>query len=134
MGSDDAWAKTLAYRLALRFDRIASRAKFAYAPPAKSQVHRPAGRRHRRPTSSLFTHLRHDRQESPGLGLTDFLPSSFLLRTLPRLAIPPADIGKEQADIRHVQHPDPARRDADFVLANPPFNDSDRFRNQTFHA
>jgi len=32
-------------------------------------------------------------------------------------------IGKEHADtFRNVQHPDPARRDADYVLANPPFN------------
>ena len=31
--------------------------------------------------------FRYDHQESPRLGLTDFLPSSFLLQTLPRLAI-----------------------------------------------
>jgi type I restriction enzyme M protein len=37
-----------------------------------------------------------------------------------------ADIGKEHADtFRHVQHPDLR---ADYVLANPPFNDSDWFR------
>jgi type I restriction enzyme M protein len=37
-----------------------------------------------------------------------------------------ADIGKEQADtFRNVQHPDLR---ADYVLANPPFNDSDWFR------
>lgn len=37
-----------------------------------------------------------------------------------------ADIGKEHADtFRNVQHPDLR---ADFVLANPPFNDSDWFR------
>ena len=37
-----------------------------------------------------------------------------------------ADIGKEHADtFRHVQHPDLR---ADYVIANPPFNDSDWFR------
>ena len=37
-----------------------------------------------------------------------------------------ADIGKEHADtFRSVQHPDLR---ADYVLANPPFNDSDWFR------
>jgi type I restriction enzyme M protein len=37
-----------------------------------------------------------------------------------------ADIGKEHDDtFRHVQHPDLR---ADYVLANPPFNDSDWFR------
>jgi type I restriction enzyme M protein len=37
-----------------------------------------------------------------------------------------ADIGKEHADtFRNVQHPDLR---ADYVLANPPFNDSDWFR------
>ena len=37
-----------------------------------------------------------------------------------------ADIGKEHADtFRAVQHPDLR---ADYVLANPPFNDSDWFR------
>jgi type I restriction enzyme M protein len=37
-----------------------------------------------------------------------------------------ANIGKEHADtFRHVQHPDLR---ADYVLANPPFNDSDWFR------
>jgi type I restriction enzyme M protein len=37
-----------------------------------------------------------------------------------------ADIGKEHADtFRNVQHPDLR---ADYVLANPPFNESDWFR------
>mgnify|MGYP002129780411 CR=1 FL=1 len=39
-----------------------------------------------------------------------------------------ADIGKEHADtFRNVQHPDLR---ADYVLANPPFNDSDWFRKE----
>jgi len=54
-------------------------------------------------------HLRHDHQESSGLGLTDFLPSSFLLQTLPRLALRgiEADFGPEHADtFRRDLHPD----------------------------
>ena len=40
-----------------------------------------------------------------------------------------ADFGPEHADsFRRDLHPDPALRDADYVLANQPFNDSDWFR------
>ena len=39
---------------------------------------------------------------------------------------PPAPAGPNT--FRRDLHPDPAEKDADYVLANPPFNDSDWFR------
>jgi hypothetical protein len=63
-------------------------------------------------------HLRNDHQESSGLSLIAFLPSSFILQTSPRLAMRgiEADIGKEHADtFRNVQQPDLR---ADWQIAN----------------